>query len=1379
MSSTSTEQIVEALRRSLKETERLKSQNNRLLAASREPVAIVGIGCRYPGDAGSAEELWQLVAGGIDAVGAFPSDRGWDLDALYNPDPDHAGTSYVCEGGFLGDAAYFDAEFFGISPREALSIDPQQRALLEVCWEACEGAVLDPARLHGSQTGVFLGYGGSDYAVSGLTSSANQLEGYRMMGSMSSMASGRVAYALGLEGPAVSIDTACSSSLVALHLACQALRRGECSLALAGGAAIVSSPLSFVEFSRQRALSRDGRCRAFADSADGTGFSEGVGVLALELLSDARRLNHDVLAVIRGSAINQDGASSGLTAPNGRAQQRVIAQALESAGLSADEVDAVEAHGTGTRLGDPIEAQALMATYGQGRPANRPLWLGSIKSNIGHTAAAAGVAGVIKMVMALRHGVLPRTLHVEAPSSQVDWSAGAVSLLTEQQPWEGNGRPRRAGVSSFGASGTNAHLIIEEDKEESAPIEQSVAPEETATSTGGAQVRAAGLDGVVPWILSGKGSRALCGQAGRLLAHVEGSAELSALDIGLSLTRRAAYEDRAVVLGGSRDELTERLRALSVGEAAAGLSRGVARRCDRRPVFVFPGQGAQWEGMAVELLDSSPVFAEQFRACEEAFAPFVDWSLEDVLRCVEGAPGLERLDVVQPTLFAVMVSLASLWRACGVVPQAIVGHSQGEIAAAYVAGGLSLQDAARISALRSRLLARLIGRGAMAAVSASMKELAPRLGQLGGRVEVAAVNGPSSVVVTGEREALQELLAELKQDGIRTRDIRTVGGVGHSALIEVIRDELLEQLAPLAPRSGEVPLYSTVTGAQLDTVEMDAEYWYRNARETVQFEQVTRALLEDGYRTFIEISSHPVLAVGLQETVEQTLKDEQTDVVMTGSLRREHGGLERFMASVGEIWVQGSDVDWGAVFIGSNGKYVDLPPYAFQRERYWPTSSIGAGDAGSVGMDVLAQMPTVHAAIVDGLLSRLASTPADRREEVALQFVLSEIAAVLGYASAQAVDPERAFLELGFDSLMALELRNRLNLATQLSLPNTLVLDHPTPIATNRHILDRLESTLQDAGDLAASREQVDLGDPEEPRVDFPPVESGPTDTLTSMFEEAHELGRLGEFIETLTNASRFRRTFDASLEAVSLPSPVRLSEGVTLPSLVCFPSAVAMSGPHEYVRFARAFRGSREISVLPLPGYVRGENLPASFDVLVEMQAEAVREHAGDAAFALVGYSSGGMLACAVAGQLECDGVSPSAVVLIDTYMFDRKNLFSITNVMFKKEGVAAFVNDVRLTAMGAYLRLLEEWSPLPLAAPVLRVRATEPISGMDSELGALSLAELAGVVVDTPGHHFTIMDEHAESTAQTVQKWLQENVQTVDSTFESVIDGDDPGNF
>jgi polyketide synthase 7 len=560
----------------------------------------------------------------------------------------------------------------------------------------------------------------------------------------------------------------------------------------------------------------------------------------------------------------------------------------------------------------------------------------------------------------------------------------------------------------------------------------------------------------------------------------------------------------------------------------------------------------------------------------------------------------------------------------------------------------------------------------------------------------------------------------------------------------------------------------------LDTAELDAEYWYRNARETVRFEQVTRALLEDGYRTFIEVSPHPVLTVGLQETVEQTLKGEQAEVVLAGSLRRQHGGLERFMASVGEVWIQGGDVDWAALFAGSGGERVGLPSYAFQRERYWLTPSVGEGEAGSAGTDVLAlrglaRVPAVDARAAGGLLARLAGAPADRREDVALQFVLSEIAAVLGHASAQAVDPERAFLELGFDSLTALELRNRLNAATELSLPNTLVFDHPTPITTTKHILARLEPTLQDIGDL---------DDLKDPRVGVPPTENGPTDMLTSLFEDAHELGRVGEFIETLTSASRFRRTFDAPLQADRIPTPVRLSEGMTPPSLICFPSAVAMSGPHEYVRFARAFRGSREISVLPLPGYVSGEDLPASFVVLAEMQAETVRRHAGGAPFALVGYSSGGMLACAVAGHLERAGVSPAAVVLIDTYTFDRKSLFEMTSVMFKKDGVATFVNDVRLTAMGAYLRLLEEWTPRRLTAPVLLVRAVESIPGMEAESGAGSPSELVDATIDTPGHHFTIMDEHAESTAQAVQKWIQGNVfASSDSALESVTDGADPG--
>src|ERR1700744_2139068 len=687
----------EALRKALVQVKRLKRPNGALLKRWSEPIAIVGMSCRFPGGIDSPESLWQMVAEGRDVISDFPTDRGWDLAGLFDPDPDARHKTYARAGGFVDGVADFDPAFFGIAPSEALAMDPQHRMLLELSWEALERGGIDPTGLRGSATGVFAGL-----IVQGYGMLAEEIEGYRLTGMTSSVASGRVSYVVGLEGPAVSVDTACSSSLVALHMAVQSLRTGECDLALAGGATVNATPTVFVEFSRHRGLAPDGRCKAYAGAADGVGWSEGGAILVVERLSDAQRLGHPVLAVVRGWAVNQDGAATGLTAPNGPSQQRVVRAALANAGLSTTEVDVVEGHGTGTTLGDPIEAQALLATYGQdgalsrpyGKAAPEPLWLGSIKSNMGHTQAAAGVAGVIKMVQAMRHEMLPATLHVDAPSPHVDWSVGSVSLLTEARPWKagsGDGHSRRAGVSSFGISGTNAHVIVEA----APPAEPREARPSLVT---------------LPWVVSAKSASALESQAARLAAFVRGDGDLDVADVAWTLAGRANFEHRAVVVGGDRDRLLAGLDELAGGGLAGSGIQGTAWPAGKT-VFVFPGQGSQWLGMGIELLDTAPVFAKHIEECAQAFAEFVDWSLIDVLRGAPDAPGLDRVEVVQPALFAVMVSLAKLWQSLGVRPDAVIGHSQGEIAAAYVAGALSLRDAARVVTLRSKLLLALAGRG--------------------------------------------------------------------------------------------------------------------------------------------------------------------------------------------------------------------------------------------------------------------------------------------------------------------------------------------------------------------------------------------------------------------------------------------------------------------------------------------------------------------------------------------------------------------------------------------------------------------------------------------------------------------------------------------
>jgi polyene macrolide polyketide synthase len=898
-----------------------------------EPIAIVGMSCRYPG-AGSPEELWRLLAAGDEGIVPFPDDRGWDVGRLYDPNPDHPGTSYVREGGFLADAAEFDAEFFGISPREAVAMDPQQRLLLEAAWEALEDAGIDPEGLRDSETAVFAGLMSQDYL--GDAALPESVEGYGTTGLAGSVVSGRVAYFLGLKGPAVTIDTACSSSLVAMHLAAQALRLGECRLALAGGVTVMATPSQFVEFSRQRGLAADGRCKAFAAGADGTAWGEGVGVVALERLSEARRNGHRVLATIRGSAINQDGASNGLTAPNGPSQEQAIRQALANAGVGPAEVDAVEAHGTGTALGDPIEAQALIATYGAERPRDQPLRLGSVKSNLGHTLAAAGVAGVIKMVLAMREGVLPKTLHAQEPSPYVDWSAGTVKLLSEAEPWQLRGRPRRAGVSSFGISGTNAHLILEQ-----AP-EPEPEPEPTESES---RPRPEHL----LWLLSAKSEEALREQAARLASHLHQRPELEPLDVAFSLaTSRAQLERRAVLLGSGHEALLAATNALVAGESAAGLIVASAR--EARSAYLFSGQGAQRAGMGRELHGAFPAFARALDAICEAFEPHLEEPLRELLFSEPGSPEAELLDrtqFTQPALFAIEVALFRLLESFGAAPDFLIGHSIGELAAAHVAGVLALPGACELVAARGRLMGELPQGGAMVAIAASEQEVRESLAGLEQSLSIAAVNGPSSVVVSGEQEEALQLAALWGEKGRKTSRLR-VSHAFHSHRMEPMLDELERVAAGIELGAPRLPIVSNVSAEPLSAEQATSPaYWARHVREPVRFLDGVRFLAAQGVGHYLELGPHGVLSA----MVEDCLGEQARPGALAPLLRRDRPEVQAFLAALAEAHANGVPISWQPLFAASGAKRVELPTYAFQRRRYWLAAGGGAGDLSAAGLE--------------------------------------------------------------------------------------------------------------------------------------------------------------------------------------------------------------------------------------------------------------------------------------------------------------------------------------------------------------------------------------------------------------------------------------------
>ncbi|MFJ1805557.1 MULTISPECIES: SDR family NAD(P)-dependent oxidoreductase [unclassified Streptomyces] len=1017
------------------------------------PIAVVGVSCRLPG-ASSPQEYWNLLRAGLDAVGPAPAER-WDAEALYG-DGDLAapGRADVRHGGFLdwSTVTGFDAEFFGIGPREALAMDPQQRLMLELGWEALQDARIVPERIAGSRTGVFVGAIWDDYATLLRRTGTEAVTRHWLTGLQRGVIANRVSYCLGLRGPSLTVDSAQSSSLVAVHLACESLRRGESELALAGGVNLILAPENAVTAAKMGGQSSRGRIHAFDARADGYVRGEGGGFVVLKPLDRALADGDPVHCVIRGSAMNNDGGGDGFTAPSARAQEEVVRRAHERAGTRPDEVQYVELHGTGTPAGDPVEAAALGAALGRARSAGTPpLHVGSVKTNIGHLEGAAGIAGLLKVALSIRHRRLPPSLHHETPNPRIPLDALRLHVHTALSPWPDDRRELVAGVSSFGMGGTNCHVVLSEPLRVGEPLRrESPAPELPTGAVAAAEVPRTRPERAVPWTLSARTAEALRAQAARLAAFVKDRDALEVAEVGHSLaTTRSLFEHRAVVVGTGREDLLAGLAAVSDGRSVKNAVVGTGRTTAGRTVLVFPGQGSQWQAMGRALLAENDAFAAHLASCERALGEFVDWSLTDVLRAAPEAPSLDRVDVVQPALWAVMVSLAQVWKAHGVVPDAVVGHSQGEVAAAQVAGALSLRDAAKIVALRSRALVRLAGTGGMISVPLPVAEVADRIAPWEGRVAVAAVNGPASTVLAGETAVLDRLLAAYQGEDVRARRI-DVDYASHSPGMEAVRDELLTALADVTPRAAtDIAFYSTVTAAPVaDTTGLDAAYWFRNLRQTVRFEETVRALLADGHRLFVESSPHPVLAVGVQETIDLFTTDDDLAAVV-GTLRRNQGDTARLLTSLAQAQVAGAEVDWSPALRGA--RPVDLPTYAFQRRAYWLPSS-PATSSSAPSPDVLETARSAPRPLAE----RLAAVPEHDRHALVLDLVRTEAAAVLGHSSAATVDAARDFKALGFDSLGAVELRNRLTTATGLRLPTTTVYARPTPRALAAYLLAEL-----------------------------------------------------------------------------------------------------------------------------------------------------------------------------------------------------------------------------------------------------------------------------------------------------------------------------------